>query len=595
MEELRARRYRECAPRETIERVRGILSGLELLPVESEWCLIGERFFSLRLHLPGTSVGVNGKGVTPQLALASAYGELMERLQNMADFRLRADMPPRAHRYGGFLYVPDEIPLSMGEILSSEDPWMRGLWDAVPDGTDRVSYLRRWKQAAYEKRYGDFYGIPFVRLRDGAQHILPMNMLRYLYLTNGMCAGNTREEALVHGLCECLERYAVRMAAAGRYSLGVIGRKRIREMDAIESLLWTLEDGGYTVHLYDASLGLGLPVAAALLVDKRKGTYLARFGAGPDPGTAMERALTELLQGQRMERITGMRPICVKPDIADPKNNVMGILTHGIGEYPYGCFGEDAAGELPDYGADTMEETLHNLIDLVRSLGYEVFARDVSFLGFPAAHVVVPGMSEIGDFGDTEALGWLTDYQRIKRGIRSLHDLSPEEAGELLALLAKQPLPDGTGVLDLLNLDISGTLPWQYRSIGFLRLSLALTGGDMKRAAGLLQARAEEQPADSLYYRCARDVCLLRESGGDDAGIRKSLSRFYPGDTVSLAIREMDSELYRRLGTIRCFDCDTCLYRERCSHPGAEKLYKQLKRRMREAHEEKESQVRPRI
>jgi|GEM_PF-2613639 len=120
MGDLRAYRYRECSPRETVERVRGILSGLRLLPVESEWRRSGEVFFSLRLSLPGTSVGVNGKGVTPEYALASAYGELMERLQNMADFRLRADMPSRSRRYGGFLYAPDEIPQNMGEILASE-------------------------------------------------------------------------------------------------------------------------------------------------------------------------------------------------------------------------------------------------------------------------------------------------------------------------------------------------------------------------------------------------------------------------------------------------------------------------------------------
>lgn len=586
MGDLRSRRYRECAPRETVERIRGILSGLKLLPAESFWRRSGERFFSLRLSLPGTCVGVNGKGVTPEYALASAYGELMERLQNMADYRLRADMPPRAHRYGGFLYAPDEIPQNMGEILSSEDPWMRSLWDTVPDGTDRVSYLRRWKQAARGERQGDFYGIPFESLADGQTHILPMNMLSALYLTNGMCAGNTREEALVHGLCECLERYAVRMAVAGKYPLRVIDRKRTGEK--VESLLRALEEGGYAVQLYDASLGLGLPVTAALLTDKGEGTYLMRFGAGPDPGIAMERALSELMQGQRMERVTGMRPIHAAPDIADPKQNIMSILTHGFGAYPFECFGEDAAGELPCYGADTMEETLTNLIGLVRGLGYEPLTRDVSFLGFPAAHVLVPGMSEIGDFGDREELCRLTDYQRIKGGARTLCDLSPEDAGELLALLDKHPLADSTGVLDLLNLDISGTIPWYYRSVGFLKLSLALTCGDTARAAALLHAQAQEQPSDSLYYRCARDVCLLRESGGDDAGIQKSLTRFYPEKTVSLALTEMRPDLYRRPGTIHCFDCDGCPYHERCGHPGAETLYKQLKRRMREYYEEKE-------
>ena len=557
MGQSREHRYRECGPRETVERIRGILSGLELMPVESEWRRSGERFFSLSLGLPDTCVMVNGKGVTPQLALASAYGELMERLQNMADFHLRADMPRRARRYGGFLYAPDEIPQNMGEILASEDPWMRGLWDRVPDGTDRVSYLRRWKQAAHEERHGDFYGIPFVSLADARQHVLPMNMLSVLYLTNGMCAGNTREEALVHGLCECLERYAACMAVQGRYPLRVIDRKRIRQMDTVMNLIQPLEKGGYAVRLYDASLGLGLPVAAALLTDTRAGTYLARFGAAPDFETAMERALTELMQGQHIEHIAGMRPIHVKPDIADPTQNRMGILVNGFGAYPFDCFGEKAAGELPDYGAAGLGETLSNLTELVRGLGYDVLCRDVSFLGFPAAHVIVPGMSEIGDFGDREAL-------------------------------YRQPLPDTAAVTDVLHLHIGESIPWYYGSIRLLKLFLALCCGDRTRAADLLHVQAKEAGADSLYYRCARDVCLLRERGEEDQAVRNSLGRFYPEETVSLALLEMGEDLYRRPGTIHCFDCDQCPYEERCSHPGTEKLYKRLKQRMRLCHEDRQ-------
>jgi len=416
-----------------------------------------------------------------------------------------------------------------------------------------------------------------------------MNMLCTLYLTNGMCAGNTREEALVHGLCECLERYAVRMAIKGRHPLPVIDRKRIREVSAVEKLLQALEEGGYAIRLYDASLGLGLPVAAALLTDRREGLYLVRFGAGPEPELAMERALTELMQGRRMKPIMGMRPIHAAPHIGDPEENMMGILTHGSGQFPFACFGEDTAGELPDYGADTMGETLRNLIGLVENLGYESLYRDVSFLGFPAAHVVVPGMSEIGDFSDRDELCRLTDYQRIKRGIRSLHTLTPEESGELLALLTEQPLPDGTGVLDLLNLEIGGTVPWYYQSIRFLKISLALHCGDMAGAADLLHVQAQEMPAESLYYRCARDVCLLRAEGREDAAVSRSLSRFYQEDTVSLAMREMISDLYTRLGTLRCFDCDGCPYAERCSHPGTENVHKLLKRRMRQYHEDMRS------
>lgn len=37
---------------------------------------------------------------------------------------------------------------------------------------------------------------------------IPDKLFSYLYDTNGMCAGNSKEEALIEGLSEILERYA---------------------------------------------------------------------------------------------------------------------------------------------------------------------------------------------------------------------------------------------------------------------------------------------------------------------------------------------------------------------------------------------------
>lgn len=586
MGELRGQKFKECPPGATIARIREILSGMGLAPIESEWYRQSGGFYSLRLTLPGTFIGVNGKGTTAEYALASAYGELMERLSNMAPFRLAVDMPERAHRRGSFLYAPDEVPLRMGEILSPDDPWMQRLWDTVPEGTDRVAYLRLWEQVAYEQRASDFYGIGFASLIDGKRHFLPVKMLSKLYMSNGMCAGNTWEEALIQGLCECFERYANREAVLRGLPLTEIERERIEAWPGIARLVHALEeDGRYGVALYDASLGMGLPVAAVLLTDRSAGSYFVKFGAAPSPELSAERTLTELMQGQRAGNVMGMQPIHVDPPIPDQGQNMIGILTHGIGAYPFACFagGTDGAA-LPDYSASTSRGTLANLIRLAQGLGYDVLVRDVSYLGFPAAHVVAPFMSEVGDFADREELTRYVRYNEIKRMVRALGTLSEEDAGKLFALL--EPFPAQTGVLDLLYLEIEGPTPWYYKSVRFLKISLALRCGDLVRAAGLLDEQAAEAEAteagSSLYFRCARDVCLLRAQAKSDSTVKESLERFYPDHMLAPALNDMQtgSALYRRLGTLPCFECGVCPWRACCGHPGTEKLYGILKRRM---------------
>ena len=81
-------RRKAVPPEETIRRIRGILSDCDLFVVETTFPAQNGTY-SCRLELGdpplfGWGFGVNGKGMSPRYALASAYGELMERLSSGA-------------------------------------------------------------------------------------------------------------------------------------------------------------------------------------------------------------------------------------------------------------------------------------------------------------------------------------------------------------------------------------------------------------------------------------------------------------------------------------------------------------------------------
>src|SRR5208337_1881336 len=76
-------RYKAVNPEETIQTIRKILSELKLFVIESEWFREKNTFISLGLSMADAPVYSNGKGMDERFALASAYGEFIERLQNL--------------------------------------------------------------------------------------------------------------------------------------------------------------------------------------------------------------------------------------------------------------------------------------------------------------------------------------------------------------------------------------------------------------------------------------------------------------------------------------------------------------------------------
>ena len=73
--------YKDDSPINTVNRIKNILNDYGIKTIE-RWNDSGVPYcYSLRVSVFGTVFGVNGKGVTKEFALASGYGELMERLQ----------------------------------------------------------------------------------------------------------------------------------------------------------------------------------------------------------------------------------------------------------------------------------------------------------------------------------------------------------------------------------------------------------------------------------------------------------------------------------------------------------------------------------
>ena len=125
--------------------------------------------------------------------------------------------------------------------------------------------------------------------------------------TNGMGAHRTRALALRHALHEAAERDQLARALPGGWTPQAMRDRKLREVRAIGD--------GLEAHFFDLGGNLGLPVAAALLIDREDGPVpiAAGYACGDD---ALERALLEAAQS-RLTDVHGAREDVTPMDRGD--------------------------------------------------------------------------------------------------------------------------------------------------------------------------------------------------------------------------------------------------------------------------------------
>ena len=184
--------YKADTPTGTVNRIRNIIA-THVLPVKEKSLGDGRDFFSCRIYLShgeDSSIGTNGKGMNQEYALASGYAEFMERFQNRVIV-----YPNPANINSSCRFFPDEKAYEL-----NHDDAIAAIKKYVP----RVLSSTGLCSATLEG-----VSLPFYHVNSGKVQEVPYSLIRWINGSNGMCAGNIREEALVQGFCEVFERYCI--------------------------------------------------------------------------------------------------------------------------------------------------------------------------------------------------------------------------------------------------------------------------------------------------------------------------------------------------------------------------------------------------
>ena len=581
---------KDSSPLKTINRIKDILGSLGILAKE-QWLYQIEGFYSVSISVFGTSFASNGKGTTPAYALASAYGEFMERLQNLFLNNMKLDTSGDVLQYGNYYFAPDEKHLGIDEIAECKHNWAKAFTLNTAAKEEKTEILKKWLIEDNTGKPQDFISIPFVNIKDGELHYLPKVMLFSLYGSNGMCAGNTPEEALVQGFSEVMERHAHAAISKNRIVPPTIPHSYLEQYPKVSEMINRVErQGNFKIIVKDCSLGEGLPVIAIILTDRERHTYSVRFGAHPLFEIAVERCLTELLQGRDFKDMYWLNKFSYYNKDADSFRNYKSQVTVAMGCYDTSLFTEKfsytfkAFKKLETYSNKHM---LYYLYNILKNKGYDILVRDVSFLGFPAYHVVVPSFSEIPDLSIKTIITYST-AMKVKRIARNLKHSTDEELLEIISYMLHGDDESFTyqdSIVKILDLPLMNGFPWHGMKKDIFIASAYYRMGRLHKAyetmdSYIQSADMNKKDVGITYFKCVRDYFGMRADGiSDEDQIKNLLKVFYTENMVCKVIAELrdPNDVFKNCESLNCFKCSDCEWQKCCLYPKMKKIHMQLK------------------
>jgi ribosomal protein S12 methylthiotransferase accessory factor len=496
---------------DTIANMSAIMAGLGMKIEIASWRNIVPNVWSLHIrdaHSP--MCFTNGKGATKESALASALGEFIERLN--CNFFYHGQFWGEDIANADFVHYPDEQWFQPGpndelpeEIL---DEHCRAIYD--PDGELRGSHL-------YDTNSGNtargICSLPYVRQSDGEVVYFPSNLIENLFLSNGMSAGNTLAEAQVQCLSEIFERAVKREILEGELALPDVPAEVLARYPAILAGIKGLEEQGFPVLVKDASLGGHFPVMCVTLMNPRTGGVFASFGAHPSFEVALERSLTELLQGRSFEGLNDLpRPTFNSNALTEP-NNFVEHFIDSSGVVSWRFFSATPEYEFVDWdysgeGEDSNAHEAEMLFGILKELGHEVYMAVYEHLGAPGCRILVPGYSEIYPVED---LVWDNTNVALKfrADILNLHRLDDDALQALLERLEEEDLDDYTDIPTLIGIEFDDNTPWGQLTILELKLLIHLALEQLEEAKELVETFLQYNTNTverGLFYQCMNVV-----------------------------------------------------------------------------------------
>ena len=301
-----------------------------------------------------------GKGVTEDLAKASAIMELVERI---SVFSFLETLETKSVFTSFEKLEENAIPVE--ELINSVDI------------KEDIEVAKRIIPKV------EFFFVKALDFKNKKEVYLPFHWFWVLHEYNGASAGNTYPEAGVQGLCEVIERHESSLVFKREPVLlepEGLGKETLNLIEKFKKL-------GVNLWLQDMRFDFSIPTIGAIAMDPstfpKRSEIVYTAGTAPSPERALIRTLTEVAQLAGDFDTEGKYEESGLPKFKDLKE----------AEFIINSEKKVSFKELPDFSSESHVEELEKLIDEVYSRGFSVYFVDVEHpvLKVPAIYTVVAG------------------------------------------------------------------------------------------------------------------------------------------------------------------------------------------------------------
>lgn len=541
---------KDLALEDTIAKATSLLTRMGIATEAVSWLNPAPNCWSVHIEASACPhLYTNGKGTSRLAALASGLGEFFERLATnlfFADFYLgeKSD-DSHFHFYPGEVWFPPgksgTVPSARRQGVELLNKDLRAFYN--PQGELTAAHLH---DNNIDGGDGALCALPFQSLATGQTTYFPISLLNNLYVSNGMAAGNSAAECTSQALSEIIERYVKNIVIGQGISLPDVPSAQLQKYPHLCAILDALAERKLSVRVKDASLGGRFPVISVLVADPDSGGVFAAFGANCRLATAVERTLTELLQGRNLDQFNNFqRPCHDLQQVADPFN----LESHFVdsdGLLSWNMLQDKANFAFTpwDFVGSTNQE-MQRLQRIIASEGFQMYRAEYLHCGMYSCRILVPGMSEIYPLDDLLYNNKGTGAV-LRPYLLRLAQMHGPELAQLLRMLESLDLHDEQLIGQTIGVLFAEHSAWATLRIGELKAMILLAFGDKEAALAWCSWCVDygALPAGRIrLYRLLQTLLSFFLNGQDIAGFSTSLQLFYQEDELHQAARIIDGSI----------------------------------------------------
>ncbi|MBW2575105.1 MAG: YcaO-like family protein [Deltaproteobacteria bacterium] len=396
--------YGKCdLPSNTISRIKDGFRRLDL-NVEYSPFQVSDNIYWGRIWIDSIRIVCNGKGITPELAEASAYAELAERFSAglfypVFEERVRFNIPAL---YNG----------GTNRFLNCE--WMDGYehahQDELGESTLRIEDLLaneshltnkdvdHIKNSRMARHWVDGFSI------DREESVkVPVNFVTYIHASNGLAAGNTMEEAMVQASCEIFERYAQIQIIKPEKIVPSIDLDSV-DNTVIKDMIKFYHGKNVDVIIKDLSFDGLLPCIGVLFINHnlspdRLEHRILIPGVSFNMDEGLTRCFTESMQGR--ETLLASRPQLDKPLVHRSRaNNFYLLMKCCISPKDISFLEQGEIGPYRNTKIKDIFDEIEEIKRICKLLNTDCIILDQTHpvLNFPVVRVIIPRISDFLPF-----------------------------------------------------------------------------------------------------------------------------------------------------------------------------------------------------